>query len=70
MSLLMSRANAGCVDGMRAIGRFAGISVVVSAVRTVRFGFPETGRSVRIVTGSGIVPVFQSGVMFVAVNQG
>ena len=70
VSLLMSRANAGCVDGMRAIGRLAGISIVVSARRTVRLGFPETGRSVWIVTGSGIVPVFQLGVIFVALNQG
>ena len=70
VSLLMSRAKAGCVDGMRAIGRLAGISVVVSAKRTVRLGFPEAGRSVRIMMASGIIPVFQSGVIFVALNQG
>ena len=70
VSLLMSRANAGCVDGMRAIGRFVGISIVVSAMRTVRLGFPEAGHSVRIVTAVGIVPLFQSGVIFMALNQG
>ena len=55
---------------MRAIGRFAGMSIVVSAMRIVRLGFPEAGRNVWIVTEAGIVPVFQSGVIFVALNQG
>ena len=70
MSLLVSRANAGCVDGMRAMGRLAGVLVVTSANRMVRLGFPEVGRTIRIVILTGIIPFFQSGVMFASLNQG
>ena len=63
MSLLISQAKAGWVDRMRAMGRF---DVVV----VVRLDFSEVGRRVRIVMVSGMVPFFQSGVIFVALNQG
>ena len=63
MSLLMSWANAGWVGGMRAMGHF---DVVV----VTHLDFSEAGRRVRIIIESGMVPFFQSGVMFVALNQG
>ena len=44
--------------------------VVVVAFRVARLGFPETVPKVQIVTVSGIVLFFQSGVIFVALNQG
>ena len=42
----------------------------VEGVVVVRLDFSEAGRSVQIVMVSGIVPLFQSGVIFVALNQG
>ena len=63
MSLLISQAKAGCVDGMCAMGQFVVFTVI-------RLDFSEAGCSVQIVMVSGIVPFFQSGVIFVALNQG
>ena len=70
MSLLISQANAGCVDRMRAMGRSRGVIVVVVANRMERFGFSEAAPKVQIVMVLGIVLVFQSGVTFMALNQG
>ena len=48
---------------MRAMGRDG-------VVMSVRLDFSEVGHKVRIVMVSGIMPFFQSGWMFVTVNQG
>ena len=56
VSVFMSFAKTGWVDRMRAIGRVKGVVVM-------RLDFSEAGHSIRIVMVSGIVLLFQLGVI-------
>ena len=62
-SVHASFAKVGWVGGMRAMG-------CDGMVVSVRLDFSEVGRNVWIMMELGIVPFFQSGETFVALNQG
>ena len=51
------------------MGRVGVPGDIVVAVLSVCLGFPEATPKVQIVMMSGIVPLFQSGLTFVAVNH-